>query len=190
MDEKQISIILSLLKQSVDLLYENDNYLIKNSVHEQDISHRIAHYLENLLKNHDWFVKNGYSIDVEYNRNFDDSKRVYRNCKTCSNGNECYIKNSHYAIDDYESICRPDIIIHKRGGNEQNIIAIEIKTNLKKSPKDYAKLAVFSCRNSEYKYELGIFINITEAKYKYFKNGQKITEDELIEKKCILKDLA
>ena len=58
MDEKQISIILSLLKQSVDLLYENDNYLIKNSVHEQDISHRIAHYLENLLKNHDLFVKN------------------------------------------------------------------------------------------------------------------------------------
>ncbi len=182
MDKKQITIILSLLKRSIDLLYENDNYLIKKPVHEQDISHRIAHYLENLLRNYDWFVKNGYSIDVEYNKNLDEPKRIYSN-SNCSNcyKSECYIKKYH-CNDDYGSICRPDIIIHKRGNNEQNIVAIEIKTDTKESEKDSAKLSAFTCNCSEYKYKLGVFININSqgsAQYKYFKNGKEITEDDL-----------
>lgn len=182
MDKNKILIILSLLKQSVDLLYENDNCLIKNSVHEQDISHRIAHYLENLLRNYDWFVKNGYSIDVEYNRNLDDSKKVYKNCLNCSKL-KCYIKTSSYNIDDYESTCRADIIIHKRMCNKQNIIAIEIKTNMKDCPKDYAKLAAFTCEKNIYKYHLGIYINIDDVQsqfsFTYFKNGQEVNENDL-----------
>ena len=45
--------ILNLLKQSIELLYENDNYLIEHSVHEQDLSHRIAYYFQNLLNNYE-----------------------------------------------------------------------------------------------------------------------------------------
>lgn len=177
-EKNKIRIIHSLLKRSVDLLYENDNYLITKSVHEQSTSHRIAHYLESLLRNYDCFVKDGYSVDVEYNKNLDDSKRVFKNCSNCTQL-ECYIKTSNYNIDNYESICRPDIIIHKRGSNDSNILAIEIKKDCKDSPKDYAKLAAFTCDRTEYKYILGIFINVNESKYRYFKNGQEINENAI-----------
>ena len=180
MSENKIQIVRSLLEQSIDLLYENDCYLITNSVHEQSISHRIAHYLENLLIKYDWFVKDGYSVDVEYNKNFGDSKKVFQNCSNC-NQSGCYIKTSNYDIDNYKSICRPDIIIHKRESND-NILAIEIKKeelNNAKDKYDFAKLSAFSCDRTEYKYILGIFINVNESKYRYFKNGQEVNENAL-----------
>ena len=55
-------LIIELLKQSVDLLYKNDSYLIEHSVHEQDISHRIAYYFENLLNNYSWYKKSSFNV--------------------------------------------------------------------------------------------------------------------------------
>lgn len=187
-DKNKIRIIHSLLKRSVDLLYENDNYLITNSVHEQSISHRIAYYLENLLRNYYWFVKDGYSVDVEYNKNLDEPKRVYTKCSDCKKL-ECCLKTSSYNINDYESLCRPDIIIHKRGHNGisqndfNNLIVIEIKKENTKNDldfsNDYAKLAAFTCDDNMYKYILGIFIKVNESKYRYFKNGQEVNENAI-----------
>lgn len=178
--------IIKILKQSVKMLYKNDNYLIQHSVHEQDLSHRIAFYFENILKNYNWFIKNGYNIDVEYNRNFEDSKRVYCNCQNCSE-NFCYIKKKHFNINDYNSNCKPDIILHKRGKNnntikdKNNLIVIEMKKDKEKYKDDFSKLAAFTCENNDYKYALGIFININKNKVKYifFKNGQEVDENAL-----------
>ena len=161
-DESNIRTILALLNQSIDLLYENDHFLIKNGVHEQDISHRIAYYLENLLRSHDWFVKSRYSIDVEYNRNLNNTKKFYDNCS------------------NKEIKCRPDIIIHERGVHKFNLIVIEIKKGENYSENDFSKLCALTNEQLNYKYKLGIFINITsqksELQYKYFKNGQAVSE--------------
>ena len=163
--ENIIKTILSSLKKSVDLFYENDNYLIKNSIHEQDLSHRIAYYLEKLLRNHNWFIKSRYSIDVEYNRNLDNPKIFYNNCS------------------NKEVECRPDIIIHKRGNYEFNLLVIEIKKNKDNSPNDFFKLRALTNEQLEYKYKLGIFINITsqksELQYRYFNDGHEVLEAEL-----------
>ena len=176
----KISLILKLLEQSVDLVYQNDKYLIEHSIHEQNISHRIAFYFENLLRNYDWFTQNGYSVDVEYNKNFDDLKIVYDKCINCELEN-CYIKNSDYNREEPFKICRPDIILHKRGrnnnscGDDNNLLVIEIKKNTPNSKEDFAKLSVFTCKNSDYKYHKGVFINFKsdEADFGYFDNGEK-----------------
>ena len=76
--KSRINLILKLLEQSVDLVYQNDKYLIEHSIHEQDLSHRIAFYFENLLRNYDWFTQNGYSVDVEYNKNFDRKEIILK----------------------------------------------------------------------------------------------------------------
>lgn len=153
----EIKKLLKLLKQSVELLYENDKYLILHSVHEQDISYRIAHYFENLLNNYDWYSALKLNVDVEYNRNIDNIKET--------NG----IK------------CKPDIILHARGNNENNIIVIEIKKEQNTCDDDFRKLSDFTHSALEYKYSLGIYINIerNNSTYKYFKNGHEITENEL-----------
>ena len=176
----KISLILKLLKQSVDLVYQNDKYLIEHSVHEQDISHRVAFYFENLLRNYDWFTQEEYSVDVEYNKNFDDSKRVYKKCSGCQL-EHCYIKNAGYNIGEYFQICRPDIIFHKRGKNNNsyrdynNLLVVEVKKNDPNSKEDFAKLSAFTCKNSDYKYHKGVFINFKsdEADFEYFDNGEK-----------------
>ena len=164
----KISLILKLLEQSVDLVYQNDKYLIEHSIHEQDLSHRIAFYFENLLRNYDWFTQYGYSVDVEYNKNFDDSKRVYDKCINCELEN-CYIKKSNYNNRKYSEICRPDIILHKRGENNNSCEATP------NSKEDFAKLSAFTCKNSDYKYHKGVFINFKsdEADFEYFDNGKK-----------------
>ena len=178
--KSRISLILKLLEQSVDLVYQNDKYLIKHSVHEQDISHRIAFYFENLLGNYAWFTQKGYSVDVEYNKNFDDSKRVYDKCINCELEN-CYIKKSNYNNRKYSEICRPDIILHKRGENNNscedynNILVIEVKKTTPNSKEDFAKLSAFTCKNSDYKYHKGVFINFknNKADFEFFDNGEK-----------------
>ena len=172
-------LIIELLKQSVDLLYKNDSYLIKHSVHEQDISHRIAYYFENLLNNYSRYKKSSFNIDVEYNKNFDNLKRVYKNCYNCDNA-RCYINQSSYYIDNYQSPCKPDIILHERGSNDNNILVIEIKKCNNECKDDFAKLSAFTCNASDYKYKLGIYININnQPSYKYFKNGQEVKENDL-----------
>lgn len=172
-------LIIELLKQSVDLLYKNDSYLIKHSVHEQDISHRIAYYFENLLNNYSWYKKSSFNVDVEYNKNFDDTKRVHSNCDDCGN-DRCYINQSSYYIDNYQSPCKPDIILHERGSNDNNILVIEIKKCNNECKEDFAKLSALTCNASDYKYKIGIYINIdNQPSYKYFKDGQEVEEGDL-----------
>ena len=172
-------LIIKLLKQSVDLLYTNDSYLIKHCVHEQDISHRIAHYFENLLNHYSWYKKSSFNVEVEYNRNFDDSKRVYNNCYNCDNA-ICYIHQFSYQIDNYQSSCKPDIILHERGSNDNNILVVEIKKRNDDGKEDFAKLSAFTCNDSDYKYKMGIYINIDDQpSYKYFKNGQEVEGNDL-----------
>ena len=78
-----------------------------------------------------------YDLDNEYNRNGQDSKRTPN------------FKNGTY----------PDLIIHKRGSNEKNVIIIECKTNWNNDIHiDLQKLKNFICIKGEYKYKYGVSI--------------------------------
>lgn len=68
------------------------------NIHEQALSHRLAFHLESS----DSFI--GYHVDCEYNRHGDDPK-----------------------TDDRGLNFRPDIVIHVRGNDENNLIMIETK---------------------------------------------------------------
>lgn len=196
MSENKLSTICSLLEKSIDLLYENDDHLITNSVHEQSISHRIAHYLENLLIKYDWFVKDGYSVDVEYNRNCNEVKKVCGNCDDFSKQYKCKLKKSL----SNDRNCRPDIIVHKRGRDNisqddfDNLIVIEIKKEEEEDDFDFSKLKSFTCKYSTYKYHLGIYINITnpqsQSPFTYFQNGKEVKKNDIDWKEFTIGDIA
>ena len=147
---------LAVLRESLDMLHNNDQYLInyeadepvKNDEHvsELSISHKLGHYLE-------LFVT-GYHVDCEYNRNLADKKSMG------------------------ESRIRPDIIIHKRGSNEKNFVVIEIKPwwNRDDVIKDEAKLAYLTNQDNEFKYKYGLSLLIEQSrvgdKAKIFENGK------------------
>ena len=102
---KSLEEFLKVLKLALDMLYYKDQYLVnhKSEQHVKDDEHvselSISHKLGHYLA----LLITEYDVDCEYNRNKDDKKYMG------------------------ESRIRPDIIIHKRGSNENNFVVIEIK---------------------------------------------------------------
>ncbi len=91
-------------------------------------------------------------VDCEYNRKGSDIKKV--------EGNNVL----------------PDIIIHRRNSNE-NILVIEMKiTN--DDGHDIKRLKKFTSQNGELKYQLGLFLKLSdsceEPILQWFKEGKKI----------------
>jgi hypothetical protein len=99
-----------------------------------------------------------YNLDCEYNKNCNDIKETPR----CPKGT------------------KPDLIIHKRGNNDNNLLIIEFKSHSSKLrkykdfgvSKDVIKLEDFTS-NYKYNYQLGVLVKlkIDGAKYSYFING-------------------
>lgn len=105
-------LILEILIQSLQRLYEIDETNIKYEVSERNICARLAHHMENIMREYDqqhnsyYFQK--YYVDVEYNRmGFGDLKHF-----------EDYKHVSHYMVSD--------LLIQSRG-YERNLLAVEMK---------------------------------------------------------------
>ena len=112
------------------------------------------------------------SIDYEYNRNLLDTKKAYLKCNLCKL-NTC-IKLPYSNLDEADIV--PDIIIHKRGSNEDNQVVIEFKKvknrDEKQRKNDIAKLTYLTCQQQyedkedfDYKYQLGYFIDLDTDSY-------------------------
>lgn len=130
------------VQKALNKLYKNDKYLIKmytdkdNHVSERSIVFRFAVYLEKYrLK---YFPQ--YDLDVEYNCNINLIKML----------------NSKPAM--------PDLIIHKRGTNENNLLGLEFKTWWNKNQiEDIKRVKLFK---KELNYKYGATILIDKEHYK------------------------
>lgn len=105
-------LIEQILIQSLKRLYEIDEPNIKYEVSERNVCARLAHHMENVMREYDqqnnsYYFQN-YYVDVEYNRmGFGDLKHF-----------EDYKHVSHYMVSD--------LLIHSRG-YERNLLAVEMK---------------------------------------------------------------
>lgn len=135
MDEK-INLLVELVFTALDELYSKDEYLITYEAHECSIVFRFAHYLQNLIDAHKVFAQ--YNLDVEYNRNGRQPKRI---------------PNSRNGV-------RPDVIIHRRGLNTHNLLIMEFKPpwDIYNTFNDQQKLKAFTQNSGEYAFRLGLSI--------------------------------
>lgn len=172
-------LIIQLLQESLKIFYQKDFYLLgrTHKVHEQAIAHRVAVYFEQQASSNPLFNHGTYSFDVEYNKNLQTSKEVFKNClssiKTSCNKRNCPCKE--YS-EQKES--RPDFLVHQRGTNANNLLIVEFKTGTaqKEAHKyDLDKLTYFTCPKGEYKYMFGCFLFLEETKYemRVFTRGEK-----------------
>lgn len=163
--------------QAVKLFVKNDLELLKNVVHEQAISHRIGVYLESL------FESGKQNVDCEYNKHLDEPKKIDlydldpELCKGCKCDSCKFVIKGNFS-EIPERGFRPDILVHKRGTDGFNLIAIEVKKD-KECPFDEAKLRALTKPfddYGEYGYELGVFIWFPEniPSYKWFVGGVEI----------------
>ena len=156
-------IYLNIVNQALDKLYNYDVSLITNDASERAIVFHFANYFENIVNCFDKFDE--LSVDCEYNRNIVDEKKY---------------KAIMYEGIEYKIF--PDLILHHRGDNSKNIIAIEFKKEKNVSKcrieNDYRKLRALTNQQYKYKYDLGISIILTKlrknVKMRYFINGRKV----------------
>lgn len=155
----------SCIKNALDDLYENDEYLIyregsteiEKHSGERSIMFWFAKYFElNTRK-----IFDEYNVDCEYNRNI-------------------YAKK---ILPGFENGIAPDVILHKRGTNDSNIIAIEIKTPWNTATKtDEKKLSELTNKCGVYRYSYGLSLKLGKCreccKLKWFKNGKEITNNQ------------
>lgn len=172
--------ILFKLKRALKNFYKKEILLVEYKVAERALTHKLAEYLQKLF--HD------YDVDCEYNKvGNGDPKRIVllmaaqqdcpKDCNKCA-ANKCVVF--------------PDIIVHKRGRNE-NILVIEAKTawSGQAQVNDYKKLQAL-IDSGEYRYQLGVAFRFSgnfEETIKTFKLffGKKANEDRENEIKKNLK---
>lgn len=147
LNNEQIEVLKQSINSTLENIYSIDYNLIERGGMEQSLSFRFGLYLNNILKDIDW-LKN-HDIDLEYNKNGLNPKRTPRR----PNG------------------VRPDLVIHKRGENINNVLVIEFKgwwNGDRES--DLIKLEDFVNQDGEYKYALGVFIefNTVKPKVEYY----------------------
>lgn len=148
------------LKTAIQNLITKDSYLLKHDVNERSISAKLAHHLSIEIEN----VAPAWNVDVEYNRNGIHPKELL----TLTNERKSQGKNMKRVV--------PDIIIHKRGLNNENgtennnLLIIEIKKkgsgNAYQEDKkfDICKINAF-IHEYPYYYKYGVFIEFNNTDY-------------------------
>lgn len=158
--ESLLNQLKEIVSQALDELYFKDDYLIKNGsksnshLSERSIMFRLGIYIDRIMGEK-------FNVDTEYNRNGADLKRY------------CNIDINK----DKEVCCVPDIIIHKRGNNDNNILIIEIKPWWNQDNKtDIIKLKYFTDNTHQYKYKFGLSLHIGKTKeeccFQWLANGE------------------
>ena len=132
------NLIESALNNAIEQLLRSDSFILDKDVNERSISHRLANYIEPHFP--------GWNVDCEYNRNHDDSKRL-----------DIYPRNVE-SDDTQATTVYPDIIIHRRGTDE-NLVVIEMKKTTSAEADDYdlGKLRAFK---TQLGYQFAIFIKV------------------------------
>ena len=160
------ALLITLLKDAVAKCYQNDKTLIDRSMEQASVT-RICIYMYELINNDNRFNSlRSYNLDCEYNKNDEHIKETPR----CPNGT------------------RPDLVLHKRGQNDNNILVVEFKPRRAHNKKDAStnkyidevKLEDFTA-HGVYNYQLGVWVKLhkRKAKYIYFKHGQKVSGSDL-----------
>jgi hypothetical protein len=128
------------LKMALDKVYENDLHLITAKVNERSIVYKFATYLQEIIKSTEYHE---YDVDVEYNR------AGYTKKTTPSKPNGII----------------PDLIIHKRGSDTNNILVLEFKTEWNRNQEtDEKKIIELIDKSGNYKYKYGATILICKDK--------------------------
>lgn len=114
----------NLINYAIDRLVENDQALLDLRVTERALAHCLANYMG-------LWIHEPLSVDCEYNRHFDDPKRLNLPRRR--------------ALDREirATTVFPDIIVHERNSDERNYLVLELKKPGESLEYDELKLQAF-----------------------------------------------
>jgi hypothetical protein len=175
--------IISLVEDSIQQLYAQDPWLLENDLNERSISHKLAEYLQMRIE--------GYQVDCEYNGAIGDQnskKKIHLLADDLrAHGLLRETDDVHLEENFVERAVFPDIIIHTRGNNSDNVCVIEIKKSTSKVSSNFDRLKLEAYTSKELGnalcYRLGIFLVFEVGETRnhnmtFFRNGERIPADE------------
>lgn len=146
----------SKVEKAIKMFFKHDSFLVENNINERSITHKLAEYLG--------LEFSEYHVDCEYNR------MINRTLKEGENDKKYIKKTLKLDIDDIKSddikakTVYPDIIIHDRKSDENNLLVIEVKkeAGVDKCEEnmnfDIKKIKAYV---KELKYKSGLFMKIS-----------------------------
>lgn len=153
----QTAEIKGAIASALERVYSQDFSLIERRAHERSIAFRFGLYFCEIIQFTSFGDDAELTIDFDYNRNGEGVKDMEG------------FSLSHGVY--------PDIILHRRGFNNKNVVAFEFKGYWTADGRDEEKLMGFThpTRNN-YQYGLGAFIRFGETldncEVVYYKNGE------------------
>jgi hypothetical protein len=124
------------IQDALASLLARDGFLLETDVSERTIAAKLACYLAPHFPEH--------SVDVEYNRHGLVPKRVDRPMN-CRGGGE--------------GLILPDVIVHKRGHDDENLLVIQIKKSTNPEPRDCDR-AIIGAMKRDLRYKYGLLIDL------------------------------
>jgi len=176
MDTQQIK---EKVRDAIATLKDKDNFLFKNDISEWAISHKIAVYLNDRFP--------GLDVDCEYN-GYAKSDKNKKYIMILRGKIEQLGKSKDSDKDErlLKRLVYPDIIVHKRG-EEQNLLIIEIKKE-KNKDSDFDREKIRRYTSPEYEndlnYKLGALIIFTTGKeeiphtIEWYEEGHKTEKEQ------------
>jgi hypothetical protein len=136
MDEKEIC---GRFEAALDAFFENEAELLELDVHERTVAGYLAHrYLAPQFPNH--------RVDADYNK-----VGLAREPKRLELPKEC--RGGGYRI------VVPDIIVHHRGTNDQNLLVVEIKMETNNIPRMCDEIKLVGYRE-QLQYRVGVLLDL------------------------------
>jgi hypothetical protein len=152
--------LFKIVKNAFDSFLNRHSALLDVNASERSMTHKLAEALQEV------FPKR--NVDCEYNRHRDLPKTI----RACQD-------KSVRAGDLDATTVYPDIVVHTRGSDENNLLVIEVKKSsaCRGSDWDTKKLKEFT--DGEFHYQVGLFVEIdvegqTVSKVKCYKDGEEI----------------
>jgi hypothetical protein len=163
------------IKIAPGVLFKNDSFLLEKDVNERSISHKLAEYLQEQFPD--------YDVDCEYNWQADDlEERSHKKQVVFSREEEVlfYPKTKKEGIKDNNAhTVYPDIIVHRRGHNKNNLLIVEIKKSSnndeKARGKDKLKLEKYK---EKFGYSYTLFLSMPTGKDLKLKSLDMELDDE------------
>ena len=171
--------IIKNLDSGISDLLERESDNLKRGLKELNISTHLAFYLKRYFPD--------YDVDPEYNGDID--KTNDRKALDIARNRILEVSRRSNFKDSYK--ISPDIIIHKRKTNENNLVVIEVKKDSHpQNDKDYDLIKLehltIDYLGNHYNYRLGVAL-VFETKEKtgkyeirFFQNGIETQQKDLV----------
>jgi hypothetical protein len=139
--------VFGALETAARMVGQRDAYLLENDLRKEAISHRLAFYLEEILRRDQVLSLEKFSVDCEYNSGA-GYQRKYLQIK--------WPKGSQSQLRKRDQHVRPDIIVHQRGRDHEhvNLLVIEVKksSTISQTAEKFAVLKCEAYRRSSLQY--------------------------------------